>query len=99
MMDEVMTLQMTTGRWTAAFVAVGFAGAAAFYGPYIGFSTQTSWVCPLCPHVISVGGTAFGNFLRLTIGGGILNAGIFAAAGWIILTVVRDMRQRLRISK
>jgi hypothetical protein len=69
---EVQVIQLK--RLAITCIVTGLFGAAIFYSPYIGLNWQTKFACPLCPHVSIVGDSPTGHFIRLAIGGGILNA-------------------------
>ena len=80
-------------KWMIWFAAAGFVGAAIFYSPYIGIDGQTQFACPLCPHVMMVGVSPLVKFIRLTVGGGLLNAVSFMLVGWIVLTIARKLKK------
>jgi len=82
---------------TACLVA-GLLGAATFYSPCIGLNWQTNLTCPLCPNVTIVGDSPTERFIRLTIGGGILNAAfLFFVA--LFLWGTRTFMKRLLFSR
>jgi hypothetical protein len=80
-------------KWIICFAAAGFLGAAIFYSPYIGIDGQTQVACPLCPHVTMVGVSPVMKFIKLTVGGGLVNAVSFILVGWIVLTVARKTKR------
>jgi hypothetical protein len=81
-------------KLTIACIVTGLFGAAIFYSPYIGLNWQTKFACPLCPHVSIVGDSPTEHFMRLAIGGGILNAAfLFFLA--LLLWGTRALMKRL----
>ena len=81
-------------KWAMVFAIVGFVGAGIFYSPYLGIDAQTQLVCPLCPHVTMVGVSPSARFVRLTVGGGILNAASFMLVGCIVVAITRRLLKK-----
>jgi hypothetical protein len=77
------------------FAAVGYVGAALFYGYLVGINAQTPLTCPLCPNILSTGAPV--NKLVLHTGLlGTLNAILFVLVGSIFVTLVRLARRILK---
>lgn len=73
-------------------IVLGYVGAAAFYSPLMGLSVQFPYLCPICPHIISVG-SPWGKFIRRTVALGTLNALTMLAFWWAVIKVVAVLRQ------
>src|ERR1700730_5226787 len=72
---------------------LGFVGAAMSYASRIGFDLESSYLCPVCPHVTMLNVHPVLNFAGLTIVMGTLNSLIFSAVGcgvWALLTRTRQ---------
>ena len=80
-------------KWAMVFAVAGFVGAGVFYSPYLGIDGQTQLVCPLCPHVTMVGVSPLVRFIRLTLGGGILNAASFMLVGCTVVAIARRLKK------
>lgn len=68
-------------------IVLGYVGAAAPYSHLMGLSLQFPYLCPICPHVISVG-SPWGKFIRRTVALGTLNASTMVAFWWVVIRVV-----------
>lgn len=66
--------------FTSALAALGYLGAALFYGYLLGFNTQTPFSCPVCPNVLSSGDPVH-KFLIRTLILGTLNALLLVGVG------------------
>jgi hypothetical protein len=70
-------------RFNVVLAVLGYIGAGLYYGHFLGFNTQTSLTCPVCPHITIVGTPFFRLVVRPFVLG-TLNAFLFVSAGWCL---------------
>jgi hypothetical protein len=79
-------------RWILLFAALRFFGSALFYSPVVGLSANIGLECPVCPNISGIWtGSRFVHYVRLTLGGGLLNAPLFILIGWFFLFAIRAL--------
>ena len=74
-------------KWAIGLTVLGFAGAALFYSPYVGFNGQPRLACPLCPNITGEGAPQI-KFIRYTLIGGFLNSAMLLVAGGVVRALV-----------
>jgi hypothetical protein len=78
---------------TIIFLALGYVGAAVYYGYLLGFDSQTQLTCPLCPHILGRG-APLKKFILYTFISGTVNAICAIALGWLLVGLVRFAKRK-----
>ena len=90
-----MAKRHTSDVWlTAAFIFLGYLGAANFYFYLIGPSAPLPLACLTCPNILSSGDPLRKFIWRVAVTG-TLNAILFLAVGWFLVFLARMVYTRL----
>ncbi len=74
--------------WMLLLASLGYLGAAAFYSHLSSINAQR-WACPVCPNIDGFGAPIH-KFAERVMMLGTLNALIFVAIGWLIISLARS---------
>jgi hypothetical protein len=76
---------------TLILIAFGYTGAALSYSHLIGLNLDFPYLCPVCPHIDSLG-PSLGKFIGRTIALGTVNAAVLAVGGWVLIGIVVGLK-------
>jgi hypothetical protein len=90
-----MRTRHTALVFTTVLSAMGYIGAALFYGYLLGFNTQTPLTCPVCPNITSVG-EPLEKFVVRTLFFGTFNAFVLVSIGWCVRGLITVAKKSIR---